>query len=241
MERIPYKWIVASIFVCGLFMDIMDTTIVNVALPTLAHEFNATTASVEWVVLGYLLSLAVWIPASGWIGDRFGTKKVFLFALAMFTLASVLCGQAHSLGELVAFRVLQGVGGGMLVPVGTAMLFRAFPPIERAKASTVLIMPTVLAPALGPVLGGWLVTDVSWRWIFYVNLPVGVFAFAIGFLFLREEREGRAGRFDLPGFVLSGGGFALVLYALSRGPEAGWRSPQIVLTGIIGVAMFALL
>ena len=180
-ERIPYKWIVAVIFVCGLFMDILDTTIVNVALPVLGKQFHANTASIEWIVLAYLLSLAVWIPASGWIGDRIGTRRVFLFALAMFTAASALCGQAHSLRELVAFRVLQGVGGGMLVPVGTAMLFRAFPPIERARASTVLIVPTVLAPALGPVLGGWLVTDVSWRWIFYVNLPIGAFAFAIGF------------------------------------------------------------
>src|SRR5438128_140599 len=143
--RIPYKWIVATVFVCGMFIDILDTTIVNVALPSLGREFHADTAAIEWIVLGYLLSLAVWIPASGWIGDRLGTRRVFLFALAMFTLASALCGQAHSLGELVAFRVLQGVGGGMLVPVGTAMLFRAFSPIERAKASTVLIMPTVLA------------------------------------------------------------------------------------------------
>jgi EmrB/QacA subfamily drug resistance transporter len=166
---------------------------------------------------------------------------VFLFALAMFTFASALCGQAHSLGELVAFRVLQGVGGGMLVPVGTAMLFRAFPPIERAKASTVLIVPTVLAPALGPVLGGWLVTDVSWRWIFYVNLPVGALAFTIGFLFLREEREGHAGKFDLPGFVLSGAGLALVLYALTQGPEKGWLTPQVVATGVVGVLMFVLL
>jgi EmrB/QacA subfamily drug resistance transporter len=237
----PYKWIVATVFVCGMFLDIMDTTIVNVALPTLQREFHTTTASVEWVVLGYLLSLAVWIPASGWIGDRIGTKKVFLFALAMFTLASALCGQAHGLGELVAFRVLQGVGGGMLVPVGTAMLFRAFPPIERAKASTVLIIPTVLAPALGPVVGGWLVTDVSWRWIFYVNLPVGVFGFVIGLLFLREHREGKAGRFDVPGFVLSGGGLALVLYALSQGPEKGWRSGPVLSTGILGSAFFVLL
>ncbi|HEY5173162.1 MAG TPA: MFS transporter, partial [Acidimicrobiia bacterium] len=171
MSRAPfgleYKWLVAIVFVCGMFMDIMDTTIVFVATPTLAREFHATQTSIEWVVLGYLLSLAIWIPASGWIGDRIGTKKVFLFALAMFTLSSALCGQAHSLNELVAFRVLQGVGGGMLTPVGTAMLFRAFPPVERAKASTVLIIPTVLAPALGPIIGGWLVTDVSWRWIFY--------------------------------------------------------------------------
>jgi EmrB/QacA subfamily drug resistance transporter len=240
-NRIPYKWIVAAIFVCAMFIDILDTTIVNVALPELGREFHATTASIEWIVLGYLLSLAVWIPASGWIGDRVGTRRAFLFALAMFTLASALCGQAHSLSELVAFRVLQGLGGGMLVPVGTAMLFRAFPPIERAQASTVLIVPTVLAPALGPVLGGWLATDVSWRWIFYVNLPVGVLAFAIGLLYLREEREGTAGRFDLAGFLLSGAGLALVLYALSQGPEKGWRSPEVMVTGVVGVGLFALL
>jgi EmrB/QacA subfamily drug resistance transporter len=240
-NRIQYKWIVAAIFVCAMFIDILDTTIVNVALPELGREFHATTASIEWIVLGYLLSLAVWIPASGWIGDRIGTRRAFLFALAMFTLASALCGQAHSLSELVAFRVLQGFGGGMLVPVGTAMLFRAFPPIERAQASTVLIVPTVLAPALGPVLGGWLATDVSWRWIFYVNLPVGALAFAIGLLYLREEREGTAGRFDLAGFVLSGAGLALVLFALSQGPEKGWRSPEVVVTGVLGVGLFVLL
>lgn len=238
--RVEYKWIVAAVFVCGMFIDILDTTIVNVALPDLGREFHASTASIEWIVLGYLLSLAVFIPASGWIGDRLGTRRVFLFALAMFTFASALCGQANSLGELVAFRVLQGVGGGMLVPVGTAMLFRAFPPIERAKASTVLIVPTVLAPALGPVLGGWLVTDVSWRWIFYVNLPVGALAFAIGILFLREEREGHAGRFDWPGFVLSGAGLALVLFALTQGPEEGWLAPEVLASGL-GAVMFVLL
>src|SRR3954454_12789156 len=240
-NRIEYKWIVATVFVFGMFIDILDTTIINVALPELGRHFHASTASIEWIVLGYLLSLAVWVPASGWIGDRIGTRRVYLFALAMFTLASALCGQAHSLGELVAFRVLQGVGGGMLVPVGTAMLFRAFSPIERAKASTVLIIPTVLAPALGPVLGGWLVTDVSWRWIFYVNLPVGIAAFVVGFLYLRENREGLAGRFDLPGFLLSGVGLALVLYALSQGPVKGWRSAQIVGAGFLGVVLFAAL
>ena len=139
LKKIEYKWIVAVIFVAGLFLEILDTTIVNVAIPTLAKEFDATRASMEWVVLGYLLSLAIWIPASGWIGDKVGTKKTFLFALLTFTVASALCGQAHSVGELVAFRILQGVGGGMLTPVGTTMLFRAFPPAER-------LPPGVLAP-----------------------------------------------------------------------------------------------
>jgi EmrB/QacA subfamily drug resistance transporter len=239
--RFRYEYVVAIVFVCGFFMEILDTTIVNVALPTLSREFHVGTSSIEWVVVGYLLSLAVWIPASGWIGDRVGTKRTFLFAIATFTVASALCGQAHSLGELVAFRVLQGVGGGMMTPVGTAMLFRAFPPEQRAKASTVLIIPTVLAPALGPVVGGLLVTDASWRWIFYVNLPMGIAAFVFGALFLREHTEPTAGAFDVAGFVLSGSGLALILYALSEGPIHGWRSPAIIVTGTLGVIAFAVL
>jgi EmrB/QacA subfamily drug resistance transporter len=240
-ETMPYKWVVAVVFVAAFFMDILDTTIVNVALPTLGREFHVGTSSIEWIVVGYLLSLAVWIPASGWIGDRIGTKRTFLFALAVFTTASALCGQAHSLTELVVFRVLQGVGGGMLTPVGTAMLFRAFPPEERARASTVLIIPTVLAPAMGPVLGGYLVTKASWRWIFYVNLPIGIAAFIFGALFLRENKEKTAGPFDAYGFVLSGAGLAMVLYALSEGPTYGWRSARVVVTGLAGTIAFALL
>ncbi|MBM3661022.1 MAG: DHA2 family efflux MFS transporter permease subunit [Actinobacteria bacterium] len=241
MSRIPYKWIVAIVFVAGTFMDILDTTSVNVALPTLAQEFDASISQIEWVVLGYLLSLAVWIPASGWIGDRFGTKKVYLFALVVFTGASMLCGVAGSLAQLNAFRILQGVGGGMLVPVGTAMLFRAFPPIERAKASTVLIVPTVLAPALGPVVGGWFVTYHSWRWIFYLNLPVGIITFFIGLFGLKEHKEPHAGKFDLPGFVLSGAGLAAILFALSRGPSDGWAAPIVLIPLIGGLLAFALL
>src|SRR5262245_14077572 len=192
-SRVPYESVVAVVFVTGFFMEILDTTIVNVALPTLGREFGVGTSSIEWVVVGYLLSLAVWIPASGWIGDRFGTKRTFLFSIGIFTVASALCGQAHSLTELVGFRVLQGVGGGMMNPVGTAMLFRAFPPERRAKASTVLIIPTVMAPAMGPVVGGLLVTQLSWRWIFYVNVPLGMAAFVFGLFFLREHREPTAG------------------------------------------------
>ena len=236
-----YKWVVATVFVLGLFMDILDTTIVNVAIPTLAREFKVTANGIEWVVTGYLLSLAVFIPASGWIGDRFGTKRTFLFALTVFTLSSALCATAWSVGSLTAFRVIQGVGGGMLTPVGTAMLFRAFPPRERAAASTVLTIPTVLAPAMGPVLGGFLVTKISWHWIFLVNIPIGVIGLVFGAVFLREHREGSTKRFDAPGFVLSGAGLALVLLALSEGPRLGWRSTTVVASAIFGVASFALL
>lgn len=134
-------------------MDILDTTIVNVALPTLSREFNTDTGTIEWVVTGYLWSLALWIPTSGWIGDRFGTRKTFLFAIAMFTVASALCGLAWNIESLVLFRVLQSVGGGMLTPVGTAMLYRAYPPIERARALGVMIMARVVGTKLYPVIG----------------------------------------------------------------------------------------
>ena len=240
-DRLPEQWVVGAVFVSAMFLNILDTTIVIVALPALGEQFDATTSTIDWVVVGYLLSLAAFIPASGWIGDRFGTKRTFLFALAVFVSASALCGFAQSLEQLVAFRMLQGVGGGMLTPVGTAMLFRAFPPAQRAKASRVLIIPTVMAPALGPILGGYLVDNFSWRWIFFVNLPVGVAAFAFGLVFLNEHREPRAGRFDLPGFVLSGGGLAMILYALGQGPSAGWTSPEVLVTGIVGAVAFALL
>src|ERR1700704_5296701 len=198
LGSIEYKWLVAAAFVAGMFMDIMDTTIVNVALPTLRLNFGVRDGSFEWGVTGYRPSLALWIPPSGWVGDRYGTKKTFLFALVVFTSGSALCGAAWSVQSLIAFRVLQGVGGGMLTPVGTSMLFRAFPPNERARAAAVLTVPTAIAPAVGPLLGGWLVDNASWRWIFYVNLPVGVAAFIFAAFVLKEHTEERVGRFDLP-------------------------------------------
>jgi EmrB/QacA subfamily drug resistance transporter len=240
LSRIPYKYLVAIAFVCGLFIDILDATIVNVALPTLGREFKVGNDTLEWVVTGYLLSLAVWIPASGWIGDRFGTKRTFLAALAVFMLGSALCGLAWNSTSLIAFRIFQGVGGGMLTPVGTAMVFRAFPAEERPRASAVIAMPAIVAPVVGPLLGGWLTDTVGWRWIFYANLPVGLFGFAFTVRYLKEHVEELAGRFDLWGFVLSGAGLALVLYALSRGPSEAW-SPPIQLTGAAGIVCFVLL
>jgi EmrB/QacA subfamily drug resistance transporter len=236
-----YKWLVAVAFVAGLFMDLMDLTIVNVALPVLGSDFAAGTDTLEWVVTGYLISLAIWIPASGWISDRFGSKRTFAFALVMFTAGSALCGLAWSAGSLIAFRVLQGVGGGMMTPVGTAMLFRAFPPAERARASAIVTVPTAFAPALGPVLGGWMVDNASWRWIFYVNVPVGLATLVFALLFLREHKEPGAGRFDVWGFLCSGGGLALVLYALSQAPVHGWTSTAVVVSGLAGVVLFGIL
>ncbi|MBV9547299.1 MAG: DHA2 family efflux MFS transporter permease subunit [Chloroflexi bacterium] len=240
-DRVAYKWLVAGAFVFGLFMEILDTTIVNVALPRLGQEFQASTAMLEWAVTGYLLSLAIWIPASGWIGDRFGTKRTFLFATLMFIIGSALCGAAWSIESLALFRVLQGVGGGMMTPVGTAMLYRAFTPQERARTSAVLSIPTMVAPMLGPVFGGFLVDKISWRWIFYVNLPVGIASFLFSWFVLREHREEGAGKFDPAGFLLSGFGLSGMLLALSRGVEDGWASPLVLVGGVGGVVCFTLL
>ncbi|QUH00964.1 multidrug efflux MFS transporter [Saccharopolyspora erythraea] len=227
MFRLEYKWLVGITFVLGLVMQILDITILNVALATLGREFEVDASTLQWVLTGYMLSLAVFIPSSGWIADRFGSKRTFLLAVVIFTTASVLCGFAGSIWMLIASRVLQGVGGGMLVPVGQAMLFRAFPAHERAKASAVLAIPITVAPALGPMLGGALVEYASWRWIFFINLPVGALTLVFTVLFLEEERRGRPGRFDLPGFVLAGAGLATLLYGLDQGAQAGWSVPTV--------------
>jgi EmrB/QacA subfamily drug resistance transporter len=240
-DRLNPKISVSIVFVLAMFMAIMDITIVNVALPQLARDFGVNPDHIDSVVIAFVVSLAVFIPASGWLGDRFGMKRILLTALVIFTAASALCGLSQSLSQLVIFRILQGVGGGMLTPVGMAMLFRTFPPAERVRASRILIVPTAFAPALGPVVGGLLVTDVSWRWVFYVNVPIGVFAFVFGLLFLHEHKQPEAGKFDGGGFLLAGGGLAALMYALSEGPSHGWGSARILGLGLAGVVLLGIL
>jgi len=233
------KIVVAIVYVCGMLMNSLDSTIVNVALATLSRQFGVSPAAIDAVVIGYLVSLAVFIPASGWLGDRWGTKRIFLLALALFSGASALCGLAQSFGQLVVFRVLQGAGGGLLTPVGMAMLYRTFPPRERVGVARILMFATILGPASGPVLGGLLIEKLSWRWAFYVNIPVGLAALLFGLAFLHEHREPAAGRFDLPGFLLAGGGLALAMYALSAGPARGWASPAILGCAVAGALVLA--
>jgi EmrB/QacA subfamily drug resistance transporter len=231
------KVAVSVVFVAAMFMNIMDVTIVNVALPTIGRQFHVRPDSVDTVAIGYLVSLAVFIPASGWLGDRFGGRRVLLTSIVIFTGASALCGAAASLGQLVAFRVLQGVGGGLMVPVGMALLYRTFPPSERVRASSILVIPTAMAPALGPVLGGLFVTDVSWRWVFYVNVPIGVAALLFGLIFLAGPVQARPGPFDLAGFALAGIGLGLLMYGISEGPFHGWGSWEIVTTITVGAVL----
>ena len=185
-------------------MATMDMHIVNVALPSLGRAFGASISDVQWTVIAYLLTLAVVIPASGWIGDRIGTKRTFLAALIVFTVASALCGAAQSLGELIAARALQGIGGGMLTPTATAMLYRAYGPEQRARVARTVIVPVLLGPGIAPVLGGVLTQTLSWRWVFLVNIPVGLATLAFAHRFLREYRGDSHGRLDWRGLILSG-------------------------------------
>jgi EmrB/QacA subfamily drug resistance transporter len=240
LGRIEYKYIVALVGVFSIFMELLDTTIVNIAIPTLADEYNVDSASViQWVITGYLLSLAVFIPVSGWAGDRFGTKRIFMIAVTVFTLASLLCAFAWNVESLIAFRILQGVGGGMLSPVAFAMVWRAFPPEERSKAAGIMVVPAAAAPASGPLLGGFLVEYASWEWIFLVNVPIGAVALLITAVYLREHREPNPGRFDPYGFVLGAASLALIVFALAEAGERGFDDPLVLATGLGGVALLA--
>ncbi|HEX3302880.1 MAG TPA: DHA2 family efflux MFS transporter permease subunit, partial [Thermomicrobiales bacterium] len=239
-HRVNQKVAVAVVYICAMLMNSLDSTVVNVALPTLSREFGVDSAAIEAVIVGYLVSLAVFIPASGWLGDRFGHKRILLIALAIFVTASALCGASQTLNQLILFRVLQGAGGGLLTPVGMALLFRTFPPEERVGVARILMFATIIGPAAGPILGGFMIEHFTWRWIFYINLPVGIAALIFGLLCLEDHHERQEDPFDIPGFLLAGSGFAFAMYALSEGSRKGWTSPVIISTALIGLALLAI-
>jgi EmrB/QacA subfamily drug resistance transporter len=228
---------VAVVYVAAIFLSTMDTTIVNVALPSIGKAFSIPSTAADSITISYLVSLAIFIPASGWLGDRFGGKRVLLTAITIFTLASALCGIATSVGELVGFRILQGLGGGMLAPVGMAMVLRTFAPAERVRVLSVITIATAIAPTIGPTFGGLLVTNLSWRWVFFVNLPVGICALVFGLLFVRDADERRVERFDIAGFVLSAAGLALLMLGVSQGPDRGWGSPPVLAGIVVGAVL----
>src|SRR5215470_3393733 len=204
----------AVVVVLGSLMTILDATIVNVALPTLGRVFRTSVATIQWVPTIYLLAFATVIPASGWAAERFGARRVWIASLVLFLAGSLGCGLSGSVGELIGFRILQGLGGGMILPVGQAILARAAGPQRMGRVMSIVGVPLLLGPVVGPVIGGAIVGATSWRWIFFVNVPVGAAALALAVWLLPPSSGRRNARLDVPGLVLLSGGVGLLLYGL---------------------------
>src|SRR4030088_2067964 len=200
-----HVWRVAGVVVLGMLMSILDTTIVNVALRTLGHDLHSSISQIQWVVTGYLLSLAAVIPITGWAARRYGAKRVYMTSLVLFTAGSALCAVAASTTTLVLFRVLQGVGGGMLMPVGQLIMAQVAGPRRMGRVMGIVSMPAMLAPVLAPVGGGVVLQNLHWSWIFLVNLPIGVLAFVLAMRLLPHTDSGEAGRLDTLGLALLSG------------------------------------
>jgi EmrB/QacA subfamily drug resistance transporter len=236
---LAYKWILAMVVILGVFMSILDQTIVNIAIPRLQSAFGADIHSVQWVLTAYILAQGVATPMAAFFADTIGIKRFYVFSLAAFTLGSALCGIAWSLPVLIIFRVLQGLGGAALFPLSLTLLFQAFPPAERGMAMGSFGVPALLAPAIGPTLGGYLVTYVGWQLIFYINVPVGIIAVVLSLLFIREFRSETRQRFYFLGCFFVALGLATALYGFSSASTDGWSSATVI--GFLGVGLFALL
>lgn len=237
--RLSQRLVVPVVCVSVTFIAIVDGAITTVALPSIARQFRLTTAALDGVVVVYPVCLAMTIPASAWLVERFGGKRVLLTALGGFLGSSLLCGAATGLGQLVAYRAAQGVSAGVLFPASTALLFGTFSSAEQIRMSRYMIIPQQIAPAAAPVLGGLMVDHLSWRWVFYVNLPVGLPAVLFGALFLAGGRGRRPGPFDRPGLLLSAGALGSGMFGLCEGPNRGWSSPAVVSSLVLGAVLLA--
>ena len=230
---------IAGVVVLGAIMSILDITVVNVALPTFQKDLQvADYSTVAWTVTAYTLALATVIPLTGWAADRFGTKRLYMMAILLFTLGSVLCAAANSIGMLIAFRVVQGLGGGMLMPLGMTIMTRAAGPQRMGRLMAILGVPMLLGPILGPIIGGYLIEHASWHWIFLINVPLGLIALIYAWFILPKDNPTPSESFDFIGMLLMSPGLALFLYGVSSIPEAGSvASAKVLVPGLIGLAL----
>jgi EmrB/QacA subfamily drug resistance transporter len=230
-----------AVVVLGTFMTVLDLTIVNVAVPTLGRDFSASISTIQWVLTGYMLAFASVIPLAGWASERFGAKRLWLASLLLFMLGSALAGAAWSVGVLIGFRVLQGLGAGMLMPVGQTSLAQAAGPERMGRVMSVVSLPGLLAPVLGPVVGGALLGHASWRWIFFINLPVGFAAVVTARRLLPDAKPRLGERLDLRGLLLLSPGLAIFLYGVSEaGNGGGFGDARAIATVAVGLALVAL-
>jgi len=229
---------VAGVVVIGAIMSILDVTVVSVALPTFQREFDATYATVAWTMTAYTLALATVIPITGWAADRFGTKRLYLTSLVLFVAGSALCSVAWDIGPLIFFRALQGLGGGMLMPLGMTIMTRAAGPHRVGRVMAVLGVPMLLGPIGGPILGGWLVDSASWHWIFLINVPIGLVAFLAATRVLPKDRPEPSQSFDFLGMLLLSPGLALFLYGVSSIPGEGTvAAAKVLIPALIGLSL----
>jgi len=231
--------VVAGVVLLGAIMSILDTTIVNVAIDRLSIDFHSSLTTIQWVVTGYTLALAAVIPATGWAADRFGTKRIYIASLLLFMLGSALCAVAWSAGSLIAFRVLQGVGGGMIMPAVMTIMTKKAGPHRLGRVMGILGVPMLVAPIIGPILGGWLVDDVSWRWIFLINVPIGVIAVILAQIVLEKDRPEPSQRLDWLGMVLLSPGLTLFIFGLAESASGGFGQFKSWAPILVGVALIA--
>jgi EmrB/QacA subfamily drug resistance transporter len=233
-----HVWRIAGVVILGMIMSILDTTIVNVALRTLGHDLHSSISQIQWVVTGYLLSLAAVIPVTGWAARRYGAKRVYMTSLVLFTAGSALCAMASSTTSLVLFRVLQGAGGGMIMPVGQLIMAQVAGPKRMGWVMGIVAMPAMLAPILGPVVGGTILQNLHWSWIFLVNLPIGLIAFVLGWRMLPQTDSGDAGRLDVVGLGLLSSGATAVVYGLSElGTSGSLSAPSVIWPTVAGLLL----
>jgi EmrB/QacA subfamily drug resistance transporter len=236
-----HVWRIAFVVIVGSIMSILDTTIVNVALEKLGTDLHRPIANTQWVVTGYMLSLAAVIPVTGWAARRFGAKPVYLLSLVLFTAGSALCGLAQSLDQLIIFRVVQGVGGGMIMPLGQLMMATAAGPKRMGRVMSIVALPAMLGPILGPTLGGLILDNASWRWIFYINLPIGLVAFLLSLRTLPRVERAPTHRLDLRGLLLMTTGLPLFTYGLAEiGTTGSFTATSVLLPGFAGIALVAM-
>ncbi|HEX5367787.1 MAG TPA: MDR family MFS transporter [Dehalococcoidia bacterium] len=239
-SRFDPRWLPLGATVIGSFMSVLDTNIVNVALPDILQHFHSDLGTGQLVITFYVMALAVVIPLSGFLGERVGMKRLYMFTLAAFTAGSALCGLAWNVESLIFFRVLQGLGGGMLQPLGIALVFTMITPLERPQFIALLGIPALLAPLIGPTVGGYLVEYVSWRAIFLINVPVGILDIVLTAKLVKETIKKTDTKLDAGGFGFAAVAFPSLLLSMSIGVDAGWTSPQVLaLFGIGVVCLFA--
>lgn len=240
MDKIEYKYIVAILCICVLFIDRLDMTIVNIALPQMARYFQVAITRTEWVMTGFLLALAIAIPISGWLGDKFGCRKMFILATAVFGITSFLCAFSPNLAGIIALRFLQGLSGGMLIPVSMTMVYRAFAPAEFVSITGIIFVFSLIAPAIAPALGGLITHYFGWKWVFMFSLPICLVAVALAAIHLKEDKIAETPALDWGGFIWSAIALLSMLYTLSLLGRIGinWLTSCLLVASCLFIFQF---